>query len=104
MTNEKLKSLFQFYYDHLIRMHEGVRAEALSNSDTRERVFRFSTEKRVSHLLHVCQTAIAFVDAGRVPKAMRWLGFLQGALWSHGYFALDDLKHHSMPDNEKGVP
>jgi methionine salvage enolase-phosphatase E1 len=104
MTNEKLKSLFQFYYDHLIRTHAGVRAETLSDSDTLERVFRFTTEKRVSHLLHMCRMAETFVDTGRIPKAMRWLGFLQGALWSHGYFALDDLKHHSMPDNQKAVP
>ena len=25
-------------------------------------------------------------------KLMRWLGFLQGALWSRGYFSLDTLR------------
>lgn len=25
-------------------------------------------------------------------KLMRWLGFLQGALWSRGYFSLDKLR------------
>ena len=25
-------------------------------------------------------------------KLMRWLGFMQGVLWEHGYFTIDDLR------------
>lgn len=40
----------------------------------------------------------ALLDEGRIEKAMRWLGFMQGALWSIDIFSLDELKDHSRPD------
>jgi hypothetical protein len=33
----------------------------------------------------------------RVQKAMRWLGFIQGVLWSHGWVPLNDLKQMNRP-------
>ena len=38
-----------------------------------------------------------FVKEGRMDKAFRWLGFIQGCLWSAGHYTLDDLKNHSRP-------
>jgi len=32
---------------------------------------------------------------GSENKAMRWLGFMQGALYAEGEFDLDELKEHS---------
>jgi hypothetical protein len=34
-------------------------------------------------------------EDGSENKAMRWLGFMQGALYSDGEFDLDELKEHS---------
>lgn len=34
------------------------------------------------------------VREGKMEKAFRWLGFIQGVLWSHGLFTLNDLKNH----------
>lgn len=39
-------------------------------------------------------------NTARAEKAMRWLGFIQGVLWSAGDFNVDDLKTHSRPDRE----
>lgn len=36
-----------------------------------------------------------FPDTGSEAKAMRWLGFIQGALYHKGLFKLDDLKTHN---------
>lgn len=36
-----------------------------------------------------------FPDDGSEKKAMRWLGFMQGALYMKGIFSLEDLKDHS---------
>jgi len=30
-----------------------------------------------------------------IEKTMRWLGFMQGALWSSERFTLEELKEHS---------
>ncbi len=37
----------------------------------------------------------AFIRAGRVEKAHRWLGFIQGALWASGFFSIDEFKNHN---------
>lgn len=36
-----------------------------------------------------------FPEDGSAQKAMRWLGFIQGALYVRGRFTLEDLKKHS---------
>lgn len=50
-----------------------------------------------SHLLWMCLEAKTFVadetpSAASLEKAMRWLGFLQGALWSLGVYSIDQMK------------
>ena len=32
---------------------------------------------------------------GSTDKAMRWLGFMQGVMWSAGYYTLAEIKAHS---------
>jgi len=39
-----------------------------------------------------------FLDEGRREKFMRWLGFIQGALWADGVYGIDDLKEHNRPN------
>jgi len=41
------------------------------------------------------------IPAGRVEKAMRWLGFVQGVLFCFNDFTIDQLKDHSRPDEDK---
>ena len=36
-------------------------------------------------------------DEGRIGKAFRWLGFVQGILLSTGVFCIEDLKDHNRP-------
>jgi len=36
-----------------------------------------------------------FPTDGSEAKAMRWLGFMQGALYARGVFTLDEVKDHS---------
>lgn len=42
-----------------------------------------------------------FVAEGRMEKVFRWLGFIQGCLWSAGNYELKDLKNHSRPDPKR---
>jgi hypothetical protein len=30
-----------------------------------------------------------------IEKVMRWLGFVQGVLWLHGDFSLDQMREHN---------
>lgn len=53
-----------------------------------------------SHVEHVawmlCKVS-EFYEAGRTEKAMRWLGFAQGFVWSRGYATIDELKDANRP-------
>lgn len=44
-----------------------------------------------------------FVLDDRREKFMRWLGFVQGVLWDHGVYTLDELKAHNAPDEPEGA-
>ena len=39
-----------------------------------------------------------FVAEGRIDKGFRWLGFIQGCLWSAGHYTLEELKNHNRSD------
>lgn len=41
-----------------------------------------------------------FVAEGKMEKVFRWLGFIQGCLWSLGYYDLEELKSHNRPNTD----
>lgn len=46
----------------------------------------------LSHLRWVCQEVPKLYQANKIEKAMRWYGFLQGALWALAIVDLEMLK------------
>lgn len=38
-----------------------------------------------------------FVAEGRMDKVFRWLGFMQGVLWTNGWYTLAELMDHNRP-------
>lgn len=44
------------------------------------------------HALWMLDRIPEFMAAGRREKAMRWLGFVQGALWAWNYATIDEMK------------
>ena len=97
MTTEKLKSVFQFYRSYYDEKFPKIGPNQLTNVESQYWADHLSTNDKISHFKFMCDEAQSFADQGRVEKAMRWLGFLQGVLWMSGRFNLDDLKKHSMP-------
>lgn len=93
MTVDKLCSVFEFYLNWFQTKY-GVYPANSTWSPTHQ-----------GHLAWMCQTAIHdLIPNGRIEKAMRWLGFVQGCLLCHGHFNLKDLKSHSRSepdDNER---
>jgi hypothetical protein len=57
--------------------------------------------RAMSHLHHMLDRLEAMVTGNEegvprdIEKAMRWLGFIQGVLWLHGDFTLDQMKEHN---------
>jgi hypothetical protein len=102
MTKEKLKSVFEYYFKHIEERWaaSGVKPKQMNLGESSSFVAFINTDAQVSHFLFMCQEAQKFVDEGRIEKAMRWLGFIQGVLWADNEFTLDDLKNHSRPDED----
>jgi hypothetical protein len=53
--------------------------------------------QQLRHVAWMCQETRKFVQAGETEKAMRWLGFIQGTLWSHGVYTIGEMREHNMP-------
>lgn len=105
MTKDKLDSVFRLYADALRSAHPGLAAERLTDELSITWSTAIGSARIASHMLYMCEQAQVFIREERIEKSMRWLGFLQGALWSMPQLVgisvtLDDLKRHSMPDGK----
>ena len=55
-------------------------------------------KKHLRAMIPEMREMLADSTQDRTEKCMRWLGFIQGVLWTVGDFTLEDLKNHSRPD------
>lgn len=79
-----------------------LEAKRFSEAQARETTLsgELSPGDILQHLAFVCEETPRLMAAGRVEKAMRWLGWLQGALWGLGSESLDTAKRKNMPVEE----
>lgn len=56
---------------------------------------------RWAHLIFMCEEGSTFA-ADRREKAMRWLGFVQGALWTLDAITIENLKSVNRSDEPQG--
>ena len=99
MTGEKVKAVLQKYREQLEVYGPALKPERLEGHSTKNHAPYLGALRQNQHLKFMCEEAQRFVDQGRIEKAMRWLGFIQGWFWKSGIFSLDDLKNHSRPDD-----
>ena len=59
-----------------------------------------SDEEKLAHCHGMLDKMESFVKEGRIEKAFRWLGFVQGCLWSASHYSLEELMNHSRPRPE----
>lgn len=55
----------------------------------------------LEHCHGMLDKMVEFVREGRMEKAFRWLGFVQGVLWATRVYPLTNLKNHNRPPEEK---
>jgi len=58
-----------------------------------------TTARRTSHMLWMARQSLQLLEDGRREKVLRWLGFLQGALWAARLLTIDELKAQNRPDD-----
>ncbi len=94
MTNEKLLEVFSFYRHHL-----AVLDITPSRWPAEHRCPEYN-RPMLEHVLWMLDEATKFVETGRSDKAFRWLGFIQGVLWTCQIFTIEELAKHNRPSGE----
>lgn len=95
MTNDEIYDVAEIYIKSLSKYFEPSRQknEAVPHGQ--------------KHALWMCHEIQKMVN-GEPPqkkrdKAMRWLGFVQGVLWSRGIYSIDDMRSHNVGDTNVQV-
>lgn len=89
MTGEKIKEVATRYADYL----NSMRVEPFEWKGW----LVDHPHVALGHIATMPPKIIQFVDEGRLDKAFRWLGFMQGVLWMMGDYSIDDLANHNRP-------
>lgn len=92
MTDEKLIELFSKY-------KQTKPPKQYDNYDDTDRCYSNFFFPSLQHITWMCDQAICFVQHGKREKAMRWLDFIQGVIWTHGLRSLNELRDDSRSDN-----
>lgn len=95
MDADKIPEVILIYRKKLTNMD--VRKEPYSHKMKLPFGFNNLRILALQHCHNMLVTMEELVDAGRIDKAFRWLGFVQGVLWTLRIYTLDELKNHSRP-------
>lgn len=90
MTNEKVLQVINYYQRYLLgRGYHAIRSD----------LYKLMTASQArNHILWMIPEMREFISAGRMEKAFRWLGCVQGMLMMCGDFTFNDVKNHSRGD------
>ena len=98
MNAEKVVEVFEKYRG-LMRQWLGPGYEP-ARCDVAARWEEDNQRYQIQHLLWCCDEGIKFAQGGRLEKAFRWLGFVQGVLVAWGDFSIEECGQHNMPAAE----
>lgn len=91
MTNEQILSAIEEYRTCFVNL--------CIEAETHPHDIKLSQHNNINADIKHCATMldkmVDFVNEGKIEKAFRWLGFIQGVLWSRGLYTLDQLKEHN---------
>jgi hypothetical protein len=54
----------------------------------------------LNHLLWMCEGALKFLADGREKKARRWLGFVEGSLWTLNVYSIETMKDRAKTQDD----
>ncbi len=94
MTPQKVLEVIEIYRKRL----EGLGMEKV---DFPHEHLLHSLEIGLCHCHGMLDKIAGFVKEGRMEKAFRWLGFVQGVFWSSRHYSLEDLKNHNRPPDSR---
>lgn len=96
MDVQKVLEVIDIYRKHLT---EGHTVASIDYPHDKQVIIK---DDVLGHCLGMLDKMEEFVREGRMEKAFRWLGFVQGCLWSSSCYVLEELKNHNRPDVSSG--
>jgi hypothetical protein len=90
MTPDKVREVVALYRTMFAELIDG-RSHKCSTDGTPDE------HRALLHCWAMLDELEQFTREGRMEKAFRWLGFIQGCLWTCGVYSLDELKDHNKP-------
>jgi len=103
MDTKKILSVLDVYDKKLEQYSRNCSAIKPERADPTKKYFTSSEEgwAKMSHVWWAIGQCRIFVAAGRMEKAFRWLGFIQGAFWFNGTYSVEELANHNKPAGEE---
>ncbi len=100
MTKERVIEALDACREHVLGFKPGATPTRCNTSlQGKNLPYRY----RAEHMLYMVDETKKLVHENRQEKAMRWLGFIQGAMWGTGFISIDELKKMNMPKEEGGT-
>lgn len=92
MTGDKVREVLNCYRKKFQEM--SIPQKRLSPKDP----FPKSNEDILAHCHAMLDEMESFIKDNRMEKVFRWLGFIQGCLWTTKIFTIEEVKNHNRPD------
>lgn len=93
MKTEKVKQVINTYRNKFAEL-------GIAKKDYPHEELLDSTEHGLEHCHGMLDKMDEFIKENRMDKVFRWLGFLQGFLWSQKVYTLSELTKHNSNDPE----
>jgi hypothetical protein len=90
MTHEQVARVAKEYQERLSR--EGYEPHPIDFDRT---TAAFPKSRQLEHVAWLCQDIQQLLKAGDAERAMRHFGFVQGVLWVHGLYAVNELREQN---------
>lgn len=102
MDAKKVLSVLDTYIQLFEKLTDFGEPLSPTRADPTRKYYNNSGEqlKKVNHVWWACEQAKTYVNEGRMEKAFRWLGFIQGALWMLGLYSIEEMANHNKPPEE----
>jgi hypothetical protein len=91
MTLLAMESLINFYSQRLEKLYPGEKPRQLTTSQMDHPSRGITHQDEVAHVKFMVEELRKSLVANRLQVTLRWLGFLEGYLWSRGLSTLQDL-------------
>lgn len=89
MTKENVQEVIDTYRAKFHELKVGV------SEYPHDQLLEFPRASGLEHCHSMLGQMEDFLKEDLMEKVFRWLGFIQGFLWSEGVYTLDELRHHN---------